>query len=203
MNADNIYYVYNLAYITAILFSLFFAGRILIKNLSLFSIEPLSKRLVQIIIWFSLAGFLILPLIDILRIITVLNGGDQFVSLWGVFSWSSYSILFSITTIAIYSITMVIGIRTVYELNKHIHVFILLTNFENKYIILSFGGLVNYLIRLLLTSIFFPQFPTSATPLPLTGLRGLLFGWLLGILILAIAILAFNEFMSKREEETR
>jgi hypothetical protein len=203
MDIENLISYSGLVNLFLVFIAFWVAGRIISRNLFAIPIPAASRRPLQWMVLFAIAGFLTLPLIDLLRflrsLLTILTPAiatttGEVATLWGNVPWLVYDALMELTALFVYTFTLVTGRKWISEQAK-VSKALRLSSFERGLILFAIAGLINFVVRNVLLSVTLSQGPQVSGQLGV-GVAGFLAGWLLGILLLLGAAFLFSRKIS-------
>jgi hypothetical protein len=207
MNPDTLGLLSNVLNIALVLFALWIAGRIVLRNLSLLQNNVASGRPIQLAIWLALGGLFTIPLFDLLRIFHLFDvwlmpsfEAGEFVTLWGSVPWFVYDACIGLTMLIIYGNTLKMGWKPLFKRDPPILESIQINSFERVFILCTIAGLANNIVLTVLYSIIWSQSPLEIEGIG-KGIAGFFAGWLTSLLIVAIAIYVMSEFIARKEDE--
>lgn len=190
----------NVIMFLAVIPALWLSGRIILRT----SIR--SDRAIQLFLWLVLGGFFLIPLIDLLAnlrslvslIVSPEENVVQVQLFLGTTSWFLYSALSLVVAVAIYAIAIIYGSRFLTEHGQPVIKQLSLNSIEQAFIVLGLAGLMNSMIRGIVTN-FLWILNTESVRTVSTGHWGAIMVWVLGFLILILAILLMNKRLDKEE----
>ena len=205
MNPDTLGLLFNVLDVALALFALWIAGRIVLRNLSFIQTNISSSRAIQLLIWLALGEIFILPVLDLLGLIQLItrlspDTGEAY-TLWGSVPSIVYELSTVFTILFIYSATLMAGWKHLFKRVPPIFETIRLNSFEKVFSLLAIAALVNHVLRFIILSVIWQQTPLEVKGLE-KGIAGFFAGWLVGLLIIGIAIYVMSGLIEKQTEKS-
>ena len=192
--------IYSLAWLLAIIFALWIAGRIILRNISQVQEnkdDMALERPLILMIWLALGGLFAIPLLDLIGIIDAFVEtfvpffaitASQFVTVSGTEPWPLFTGMRGALLLLIYGLALWLGLKVLRIWNTPIDLSIRVTPFEKIFMILAFGGLayraVDAVVGVVISS--------AATALSFrlgSQLAGDGISWILALLLLGLILL--------------
>jgi len=193
--------IYSLAWLLAVIFALWMAGRMILRNISQVQEnkdDMASERPLILMVWLALGGLFAIPLLDFIGIIDAFVEtfvplfaipASQFVTVSGTEPWPLFTIMRGALLLLVYGFTLWLGLKVLRIWNIPIDLSIRVTPFEKVFMILSFGGLAHRAVEMIVLDTV-----TSAASVFSLRLGSQLMGWgiswILALLLLGIILLA-------------
>lgn len=197
-NSQILYLVSNLLIFLAVIPALWVSGRIMLRN-------PVSEyRSIMLFLWLALGGFFLIPMIDVLAQLRSLfsliispeeNMGTVYLFL-GTASWLLYAILSLALTVVVYAVAIYYGRRLFAEHGQPMIQKLSLNDMEQSFIVFGIAGLLNAMINGIVMNFLWLR-NTGVTRIDYLGTPGVILGWVLAFLLLALAILYMNGKLEK------
>lgn len=197
-NSQILYLVSNLLIFLAVIPALWVSGRILLRN-------PVSEyRSIMLFLWLALGGFFLIPMIDVLAQLRSLfsliispeeNMGTVYLFL-GTAPWLLYAILSLALTVVVYAVAIYYGRRLFAEHGQPMIQKLSLNDMEQGFIVFGIAGLLNAMINGIVMNFLWLR-NTGVTRIDYLGTPGVILGWVLAFLLLALAILYMNGKLEK------
>ena len=204
MNPEALGLLFNVLSVALALFALWVAGRIVLRNLSIIQNKISPSRAIQLLIWLALGEILILSFLDFIGLIqlftTLSSEAGEAYTLWGRVPPLIYDLFVGFTTLFIYGFTMILGWEPLIKRVPPILESIQLNSFEKVLGLLVIAGLVNHVVRFVVSSVIWQQTPLEVQGLE-KGITGFIAGWLVGLLIIGIAIYVMYEQIERQTEK--
>lgn len=201
--------IYSLAWLLAIIFALWIAGRIILRNISQVQEnkdDMALERPLILMIWLALGGLFAIPLLDLIGIIDAFVEtfvplfaipASQFVTISGTEPWPLFTGMRGALLLLVYGLALWLGLRVLRIWNTPIDLSIRVTPFEKVFMILAFGGLayraVDAVVGLVIS--------TGASALSLrlgSQLAGDGISWILALLLLGLILLVMLNRLDAR-----
>jgi len=192
--------IYSLAWLLAIIFALWIAGRIILRNISQVQEnkdDMALERPLILMIWLALGGLFAIPLLDLIGIIDAFVEtfvplfaipASQFVTVSGTEPWPLFTGMRGALLLLVYGLALWLGLKVLRIWNIPIDFSIRVTPFEKVFMILAFGGLayraVDAVVGVVISS--------AATALSFrlgAQLAGDGISWILALLLLGLILL--------------
>ena len=201
--------IYSFAWLFAVIFALWIAGRIILRNLSQVQEhkdDMALKRPLILMIWLALGGLFVTPLQDLIGIIDAFVEtfvplfsipASQFVTVSGTEPWPLFTSMRGALLLLVYGLALWLGLKVLHIWNIPNILSIRVTPFEKVFMILAFGGLVYravYTVVVLVIS-------SGATALSLrlgSQLAGDGISWILALLLLGLILLVMLNRLDAR-----
>lgn len=192
----------NFILFLAVIPALWLSGRIILRN-------PIhSDRAIQVFLWLVLGGFFLIPLIDLLvylrSLISLLVSPEENmmkVQLFlGTTSWFLYSAISLVVAAAIYAVAIIYGRRFLIEHGQPVIEQLSLNDMEQAFTVLGLAGLLSSMIHGIVGN-FLGILDTGSARTVTLGHWGVILGWVLGFLILIVAILFMNQKLENAEDK--
>ena len=191
---------YSLAWLLAIIFTLWIAGKIILRNISQVQEnkdDMALERPLILMIWLALGGLFAIPLLDLIGIIDAFVEtfvplfaipASQFVTVSGTEPWPLFTGMRGALLLLVYGLALWLGLRVLRIWNTPIDLSIRVTPFEKVFMILAFGGLAYRAVDAVVGVVI----STGASALSLrlgSQLAGDGISWILGLLLLGLILL--------------
>jgi hypothetical protein len=184
--------------------ALWISGRIILRN---YAVE---NRTLQIILWLSLGGLILIPLMDFIRYLgyvlyLIIPSSDKFGStlvFLGMAPYMYYSMISLILGITVYGLAFY-HVRNQLTQSKlsfiqGLHI----SNWEISFIILGIAGLVNRMVGGIVVNFVSIYFPSLTAQLDQTQLsKGFWISWLIGFIILIVTLFFMNRLLNRNENK--
>ena len=192
--------IYSLAWLLAIIFALWIAGRIILRNISQVQEnkdDMALERPLILMIWLALGGLFAIPLLDLIGIIDAFVEtfvplfaipASQFVTVSGTEPWPLFTGMRGALFLLVYGLALWLGLKVLRIWNIPIDLSIRVTPFEKVFMILAFGGLAYRAVDAVVGVVI----STGASALSLrlgSQLAGDGISWILGLLLLGLILL--------------
>ena len=192
--------IYSLAWLLAIIFALWIAGRIILRNIAQVQEQKddmVLERPLILMIWLALGGLFAIPLLDLIGIIDAFVEtfvplfaipASQFVTVSGTEPWPLFTGMRGALLLLVYGLALWLGLRVLRIWNTPIDLSIRVTPFEKVFMILAFGGLAYRAVDAVMGVVI----STGASALSLrlgSQLAGDGISWILGLLLLGLILL--------------
>jgi len=163
-------------------------------------------RAIQLFLWLVLGGFFLIPLIDLLSslrsLVSLIVSPEENMLEMQLFlgrtSWFLYSAINLVVAVAIYAVAIVYGRRFLTEYGRPVIERLSLNDTEQVFIILGLAGLLSSMIHGIIAN-FLWILNTEANRTVTLGDWGAILGWVLGFLMLLLAVLLMNQRLDKEE----
>jgi hypothetical protein len=204
--------LYSLAWLIAIIFALWIAGRMILRNIPQVQEtkdDMILERPLILMIWLALGGLFVTPLQDLIGLIDSFVEtfvplfaipASQFVTVSGTEPWPLFTGMRGALLLLVYGLALWLGLKVLRIWNIPIDLAIRITPFEKGFMILAFGGLayraVYAVVGLVISS--------GATALSLrlgSQLAGEGISWILGLLLLGLILLVMVNRIDTRFQE--
>ena len=204
--------IYSLTWLLAIIFALWIAGRIILRNIAQVQEhkdDMVLERPLILMIWLALGGLFATPLLELLGIIDAFVETfvplftiptSQFVTVSGTEPWPLFTGIRGALFLLVYGLALWLGLKVLRIWNIPIDLSIRVTPFEKVFMILAFGGLaygaVNAVVGLVISS--------GATALSFrlgSQLAGDGISWILALLLLGLILLVMANRLDARLQE--
>lgn len=201
--------IYSLAWLLAVIFALWIAGRMILRNISQVQEhkdDMAFERPLILMIWLALGGLFAIPLLDLIGIIDAFVEtfvplfaipASQFVTVSGTEPWPLFTGMRGALFLLVYGLALWLGLKVLRIWNIPIDLSIRVTPFEKVFVILAFGGLayraVDAVVGLVVSS--------GATALSLrlgSQPAGERISWILGLLLLGLILLVMVNRLDAR-----
>jgi len=193
--------IYSLTWLLAVIFALWIAGRIILRNISQVQENKDDVALeypLILMIWLALGGLFAIPLLDLIGIIDAFLEtfvplfaipASQFVTVSGTEPWPLFTVMRGALLLLVYGLALWLGLKVLRIWNIQIDLSIRVTPFEKVFMILSFGGLAHRAVEMIVLNTVTSV--ASAFSLQLgSQLLGWGISWILALLLLGIILLA-------------
>jgi len=192
--------VYSLAWLFAIIFALWIAGRIILRNI--FQVQENKddialKRPLILTIWLALGGLFATPLLDLIGIIDAFVEtfvplfaipASQFVTVSGTEPWPLFTGMRGALFLLVYGLALWLGLKVLSIGNIPTDLSIRVTPIEKVFMILAFGGQVYRAVYTVVGLVI----SSGATVLSFrlgSQLAGDGISWILALLLLGLILL--------------
>jgi len=190
----------NFIIFLAVVPALWVSGRMILKNATQYD------RAIQLFLWLVLGGFFLIPLIDLLSslrsLVSLIVSPEENMLEMQLFlgrtSWFLYSAINLVVAVAIYAVAIVYGRRFLTEYGRPVIERLSLNDTEQVFIILGLAGLLSSMIHGIIAN-FLWILNTEANRTVTLGDWGAILGWVLGFLMLLLAVLLMNQRLDKEE----
>jgi hypothetical protein len=184
--------------------ALWISGRIILRN---YAVE---NRTLQILLWLSVGGLILIPLMDFLRYLgyvlyLIIPSSDKFGSIsvfLGIAPYLYYSTITLILGIAVYSLAFYHERNLLTQSKLSFIQGLDIRNWEFGFIILGIAGLVNHMVRGIVVNFVSIYFPSLTAQLDLAQLsKGFWISWLIGFIILIVTLFFMNKLLNRSENK--
>ena len=204
--------IYSLAWLLAIIFAFWIAGRMILRNLSQvqeYKDDMALERPLILMIWLALGGLFVTPLQDLIGLIDAFVEtfvplfsipASQFVTVSGTEPWPLFTGMRGALFFLVYGLALWLGLKALRIWNIPIGLSIRVTPFEKVFMILAFGGLVYRAVFALVGLVI----SSGATALSFrlgSQLAGEGLSWILGLLLLGLILLIMLNRLDARLEK--
>ena len=204
--------IYSLAWLLAIIFAFWIAGRMILRNLSQVQEhkdDMALERPLILMIWLALGGLFVTPLQDLIGLIDAFVEtfvplfaipASQFVTVSGTEPWPLFTGMRGALFLLVYGLALWLGLKVFRNWNIPIGLSIRVTPFEKVFMILAFGGLVYRAVFALVGLVI----SSGATALSFrlgSQLAGEGLSWILGLLLLGLILLIMLNRLDARLEK--
>ena len=201
--------IYSLAWLLAVIFALWIAGRIILRNISQVrehKDDMVLERPLILMTWLALGGLFAIPLLDLIGLLRAFVEtfiplftipASQFVTVSGTEPWPLFTGMRGVLFLLVYGLALWLGLKVLRIWNVPIGLSIRVTPFEKVFVILAFGGLayraVYAVVGLVISS--------GATALSFrlgSQLAGEGLSWILALLLLGLILLVMLNRLDAR-----
>ena len=184
--------------------ALWIAGRIILRN---FTDE---NRAFKVLLWFTLGGLILIPLVDIIRYLSyilylIIPSSDKFNSatvFLGMAPYIYYTTIALVLGIVVYGLAFYLARMLVSQNKLHFIQGFKISNWEFGFIILGIAGLVNRVVGGIVVNFVTIYIPSLTAQLDQAKLSlGFWISWLIGIILLIVTIFFMNELLNRRENK--
>ena len=203
--------IYSLALLLAVIFALWIAGRMILRNIAQVQEhkdDMVLERPLILMIWLALGGLFVIPLIDLIGIIDAFVEtfvplfaipASQFVTAAGM-EPSLFTGMRGALLLLVYGLALWLGLKVLRIWNIPIDLPLRLTSFEKVFMVLVFGGLAHNAVEEIVFGVVF----TGATALSFrlgSQLAGEGISWILALLLLGLILLVMLNRLDARLEK--
>ena len=184
--------------------ALWIAGRIILRN---FTDE---NRALKVLLWFTLGGLILIPLVDIIRYLSyilylIIPSSDKFNSatvFLGVAPYIYYSTIALVLGIVVYGLAFYQARMLVSQNKLQFIQGLKISNWEFGFIILGIAGLVNRVVGGIVVNFVTIYIPSLTTQLDQTQLsRGFWISWLIGFVVLILTLFLLSELPNRSKNK--
>jgi hypothetical protein len=181
--------------------ALWIAGRILLRNYAG------QNRALQILLWFTLGGLILTPLMDFIRYLSyilylIIPSSDKFNSasvLLGMAPYLYYSTITLVLGIAVYGLALFHARKLVAQNKLPFIQGLQISNWEFGFVLLGIAGLVNHMVGGIIVNFVTIYFPSLTAQLNQAQLsKGFWISWLIGFIILIVTLFFMSELLNRR-----
>ncbi len=202
-NLPTVSSISNIIMFLAVIPALWVSGRIILRNFMS------SDHAIILFLWLVLGGFFLIPLIDLLsylrNLVLLIVSPDQNMMemplFLGTIAWFWYAIISLVVAITIYAVAMIYGKRLLVEHGQPLIEQLSLNDMEKAFTVLGLAGLLSSMIHGIVGNFLWILNTESARTVTL-GSWGVILGWVLGFLLLILAILLMNQRLDKEEDKS-
>ena len=192
--------IYSLAWLLVVIFALWIAGRMILRNLSQVQEhkdDMALERPLILMIWLALGGLFVTPLQDLIGLIDAFVEtfvplfaipASQFVTVSGTEPLPLFTGMRGALFLLVYGLALWLGLKALRTWNIPIDLSIRVTPFEKGFMILGFGGLV-YRAVFAVAGLVISSGATALSFRLGSHLAGDSISWILALLLLGLILL--------------
>ena len=184
--------------------ALWISGRIVLRNYTG------EYRALQIVLWLTLGGLILIPFMDFLRYLSfvldlIIPSSGKFNSIsvfLGMAPFLFYSTITLVLGIVVYGLTLYYARKLLAQGKLPFVRGLVLGNWEFGFVLLGIAGLVNRMVNGIVANFVNIRIPGLTDQLDLAQLsKGFWISWLIAFIILTVTLFCMNELLFRRENK--